>query len=97
MPIVNVRLMEGVLSKDEKKALLEGIRDAVVKVYGAPMRLFLHVVLEEVQSGDWFGAGSIITSDRVKLISPNVGRPRRVRGSRGARKRTAARPAKPRG
>ena len=76
MPIVTVKLMEGVLSNDQKQTLMKNLTDAVVKVYGPPMRLFMHVVLEEIKTGDWIAGGGVVTSERVKLISPNVGRTR---------------------
>jgi len=74
MPIVTVQMMEGVLSPAEKQKLLKGITDAVVDVYGAPMRLFMHVVIQEVRDGDWIAGGTTITADRVRKIAPNVGR-----------------------
>jgi len=86
MPIVTVKLMEGVLQEEQKKALMKGLADAVVKVYGAPMRLFMHVVLEEVRTGDWIAGGGIVTSERVMAISPNV-----RRADRGAKSRTTSR------
>lgn len=86
MPIVTVKLMEGVLQDEQKKALMKGLADAVVKVYGAPMRLFMHVVLEEVKTGDWIAGGGIVTSERVMAISPNV-----RRADRGAKSRAASR------
>ena len=92
MPIVTVKLMEGVLKDEQKKALMKGLADAVVKVYGAPMRLFMHVVLEEVKTGDWIAGGGIVTSERVMAISPNV-----RRANRGGKSRAASRkPARPR-
>ena len=84
MPIVNVKLMEGVLSDDQKKTLMKNLVDAVVKVYGAPMRLFMHVVLEEIKTGDWIAGGGVVTSERVRLISPNVRRGARNGPSRSA-------------
>jgi 4-oxalocrotonate tautomerase len=74
MPIVTVQLMEGVLSAEQKKALITNIVDAVTDVYGRPMRLFMNVVLEEVKNGDWFASGGVVTSERIRLISPNVRR-----------------------
>jgi 4-oxalocrotonate tautomerase len=86
MPIVTVKLMEGVLSNDQKQTLMKNLTDAVVKVYGPPMRLFMHVVLEEIKTGDWIAGGGVVTSERVRLISPNVGR------TRGGASRAAASP-----
>ena len=94
MPIVTVKLMEGVLADDQKKALMKGLADAVVKVYGPPMRLFMHVVLEEVKTGDWIAGGGIVTSERVKAISPNVRRAGRGRTSRAAARKRPARSRK---
>jgi 4-oxalocrotonate tautomerase len=86
VPIVNVKLMEGVLSDEQKKTLMKNLVDAVVKVYGPPMRLFMHVVLEEVKNGDWIAGGGVVTTERVELISPNV--------RRGARNASAGRKRK---
>ena len=74
MPIVTVQLMEGVLTKEQKKSLMDGITDAVTRVYGPPMRLFMHVVLEEIKAGDWIAAGNQITPERVRKIAPNTWR-----------------------
>ena len=91
MPIVTVKLMEGVLQDEQKKALMKGLADAVVKVYGAPMRLFMHVVLEEVKTGDWIAGGGIVTSERVMAISPNVRRANRGGKSRATSRKRPAR------
>jgi 4-oxalocrotonate tautomerase family enzyme len=74
MPIVTVQLMEGVLSAEQKKTMITNIVDAVTAVYGRPMRLFMNVVVEEIKNGDWFASGAVVTSDRIRVISPNVRR-----------------------
>src|SRR5687767_7545180 len=84
--------MEGVLSDDQKKTLMTNLVDAVVKVYGAPMRLFMHVVLEEIKTGDWIAGGGVVTSERVNVISPNVRRTAKA-GGRSAPEAPSARPA----
>ena len=85
MPIVTVQLMEGVLSDNQKQTLMKNLVDAVVKVYGPPMRLFMHVVLEEIKTGDWIAGGGVVTSERVGLISPNIRRGTRSAPSRSVR------------
>jgi 4-oxalocrotonate tautomerase len=74
MPIVTVQLMEGVLSAEQKKTLITNLVDAVTNVYGRPMRLFMNVVVEEIKNGDWFASGGVVTSERIRVISPNVRR-----------------------
>jgi 4-oxalocrotonate tautomerase len=98
MPIVNVQLMEGVLSADQKKTLITNIVDAVSDVYGRPMRLFMNVVVQEIKNGDWFASGGVVTSERIRLISPNV---RRTAGGKtatgsGRKRATPARATRPR-
>lgn len=91
MPIVTVQMMEGVLSAAQKKQLMKGITDAVVAVYGGPMRLFMNVVIQEIKDGDWIATGDVVTSARVRKISPNVW----ARGGAERPARAASRPAAP--
>jgi 4-oxalocrotonate tautomerase len=81
MPIVTVQLMEGVLSPEQKKTMITNIVDAVTAVYGRPMRLFMNVVVEEIKNGDWFASGAVVTSDRIRVISPNVRRSGQAKSS----------------
>ena len=87
MPIVTVQLMEGVLTKEQKRSLMDGITDAVTKVYGPPMRMFMHVVLEEIKGGDWIAAGNQITPERVRKIAPNTWRNPSARKTAASRTR----------
>ena len=38
MPYINCRVMEGVLSRDQKAELAAGITETFVSVYGEPIR-----------------------------------------------------------
>jgi len=96
MPIVTVQLMEGVLTNEQKRSLMDGIVDAVTKVYGPPMRLFMHVVLEEIKAGDWIASGNQITPERVRKISPSTWRNPTARQSSASPRRVASRGATPR-
>jgi 4-oxalocrotonate tautomerase len=53
MPFVNVKLIEGVFSKEQKAMLIEKLTEAMVAVEGERMRELTWVVLEEVKRGDW--------------------------------------------
>ncbi len=58
MPLVNVRLIEGVFNEDEKRAMIEKLTDAMVEIEGENMRQVTWVVIDEVKSGDWGLAGN---------------------------------------
>ena len=53
MPLVTVKLIEGVFDEEEKQQMIEKVTDAMVEVEGEGMRDVTWVVLEEVKSGDW--------------------------------------------
>ena len=64
MPMINVRLIEGVFDDSQKREMIEKLTDAMVEIEGENMRPVTWVVVEEVQSGDWgIGGGAVTTAD----------------------------------
>src|SRR6266545_6512439 len=53
MPLVNVKLIEGVFTDDQKQEIVEKLTEAMVKIEGENMRGVTWVVIDEVKSGDW--------------------------------------------
>ena len=72
MPLVNVRLIEGVFNDDEKRAMIEKLTDAMVEIEGENMRQVTWVVIDEVKSGDWGLGGQPLTTDAVKSLRDGV-------------------------
>ncbi len=72
MPFVNVKLIEGVFSPDQKKDIIDKITDAMVSIEGENMRGVTWVVLEEVNSGDWAIGGNALTTADVKALAAGV-------------------------
>lgn len=68
MPLVNVKLIKGVFSATQKKAMIKGITEAMVAVEGENLRKFVWVLVEEVNSGQWAMAGKPVTAADVKAI-----------------------------
>jgi 4-oxalocrotonate tautomerase len=66
MPFVNVKLIEGVFSQDQKAEMITKITEAMVDVEGEAMRPVTWVVLEEVNSGEWGIGGKGLTTQDVK-------------------------------
>ena len=66
MPIVDVKVVEGVLTSEQKQAITEGITDVFVDVVGAPVRPVTWVVIQDVASGQWTMGGDPVTTEGVK-------------------------------
>ena len=64
MPIINVKLVEGVFQTDQKRELISKLTDAVEGVYSG-LRDVTFVTIEEVKEGDWGIGGQSITASKV--------------------------------
>ena len=69
MPFVNVKLIEGVFTSDQKHAIVERLTDTMVEIEGEAMRGVTWVVVEEVSSGDWGIGGKCLTTADVKALA----------------------------
>jgi 4-oxalocrotonate tautomerase len=69
MPFVNVKVIEGVFTPDQKHAIVERLTDAMVAIEGEAMRGVTWVVVEEVASGDWGIGGTCLTTADVKALA----------------------------
>jgi len=69
MPFVNVKLVEGVFSPDQKKDMIAKLTETMVSIEGENMRPVTWVVIEEVTSGDWGIGGNALTTADVKALA----------------------------
>jgi 4-oxalocrotonate tautomerase len=69
MPLINVRLIEGVFTHDQKKQIITKLTDAMVAIEGENMRPVTSVVIDEVKSGDWAIGGKPLTTAEVKALA----------------------------
>ena len=69
MPLINVKLIEGVFSSDQKQEIIERLTDAMVSIEGENMRQVTWCVVEEVKSGDWGIAGNSLTTEHVHALA----------------------------
>ena len=72
MPLINVRLIEGVFNESEKQEMVEKLTDTMVEIEGENMRGVTWVVIDEVKSGDWGLGGQPLTTDAVKSLRHGV-------------------------
>jgi len=69
MPLINVKLIEGVFSDSQKTEIVEKLTDAMVTVEGENMRPFTWVVIEEVKSGYWGMGGKPLSTADVRAVA----------------------------
>ncbi|AQV96591.1 tautomerase family protein [Cupriavidus necator] len=69
MPLVNVKVIEGVFSAADKEKIITTLTEAMVSIEGENMRPVTWVVVEEVKSGDWGIAGNVLTTEKVKALA----------------------------
>jgi 4-oxalocrotonate tautomerase len=72
VPLINVTLIEGVFTDDEKQEMVEKLTDTMVEIEGENMRGVTWVVIDEVKSGDWGLGGQPLTTDAVKSLRDGV-------------------------
>jgi len=58
MPLIQVRVIKDVFSKEQKREIISKLTDAMVSIEGENMRKVTLCLVEEVESGDW---GSVAT------------------------------------
>jgi len=69
MPLINVKIIEGVFSTEQKTQIIRNLTNAMVEIEGEAMRSVTWTVIEEVKSGDWGIAGKPLTTTAVKQLA----------------------------
>jgi 4-oxalocrotonate tautomerase len=68
MPLINVKVIQGVFSASQKQELIGKLTDALVAIGGESLRSLTLVIVEEVSSGDWGVGGKPFTTEEVRAI-----------------------------
>ena len=69
MPLVNVKMIEGVFTPTQKQEMIRKLTDTMISIEGENMRSVTVVVLEEIKSGDWGVGGNPLTTNDVKALA----------------------------
>ncbi len=69
MPLITVKLIEGVFTPKQKQEMIRKLTDTMVTIEGENMRPVTIVVVEEVKSGDWGFGGKPLTTVDVKALA----------------------------
>jgi 4-oxalocrotonate tautomerase len=65
MPYINCRVMEGVLSDDQKAEIAEQITETFASVVGEPVRGLTWVLIDDMSSGQFTIGGRPVTTESV--------------------------------
>jgi 4-oxalocrotonate tautomerase len=69
MPLIQVKVIEGVFTEAQKREMVRTLTDAMVSIEGENMRPVTWVVVEEVKSGNWGIGGKPLTAADVKALA----------------------------
>lgn len=69
MPFINVKIIEGVFTPEQKHEIIRKLTDTMVGIEGENMRSVTSCVLEEVRSGDWGIGGQPMTTEDVLTLA----------------------------
>jgi len=69
MPFVNVKIIKGVFSPDQKQEMIRRITDVMADLEGEHMRPVTVVIIDEVKNGDWGMGGKAFSCADVKALA----------------------------
>jgi 4-oxalocrotonate tautomerase len=68
MPLIDIHVLEGVFSDEEKRRLIEETAKAFGTVAGKAMQDNTSVRVHEVKSGHWGGADGVWTTESARAL-----------------------------
>ncbi|MCQ4084686.1 tautomerase family protein [Streptomyces sp. RB6PN25] len=66
MPFIDIKVIAGAFTPEEKRRLVENVSEAVIAIEGEALRPFTHVVITETPSGEWAVGGEALTAQDVR-------------------------------
>jgi len=69
VPLIHVKLIEGVFTAPQKQEIIERLTDAMVAIEGEEMQSVTWCPVEGVASGDWGIGRQGLTADDVKALA----------------------------
>lgn len=69
MPLIDIQIIKGVFTPDQKREMIEKVTDTMVAIEGAAMRGVTWVRVLEVNSGEWGIGGKALTAEDVKALA----------------------------
>jgi 4-oxalocrotonate tautomerase len=69
MPLVDIHVIKGVFTPEQKSEMISKITDAMVSVEGENLRGVTWVKINEVEGGDWAIGGQILQAADVQKMA----------------------------
>lgn len=69
MPLIDIQLIKGVFTPEQKKTMISKVTEAMVAVEGETMREVTWVRVLEIESGQWAIGGKSLTADAVRAMA----------------------------
>jgi 4-oxalocrotonate tautomerase len=69
MPLIEVKMIEGVFNAAKKQEIVKKLTDAMVSIEGEALRPYTLVLLEEVRSNDWSVGGKQLSTSDVHALA----------------------------
>jgi 4-oxalocrotonate tautomerase len=69
MPLVDIQLIKGVFTPEQKRQMIQNVTEAMIAVEGEPMRPVTWVRVQEVESGNWAIGGNPLSAADVRAMA----------------------------
>ncbi|MEQ9241381.1 tautomerase family protein [Roseovarius indicus] len=69
MPLVDIHVIEGVFTPQQKQDMIEKVTDTMVSIEGEAMRQVTWVRIHDVPSGQWAIGGKALTTADVHALA----------------------------
>lgn len=69
MPLIQVRVIKDVFSKEQKRQIIGKLTDAMVSIEGESLRPVTWCMIEEVEQGDWGIGGNGLSAGDVQALA----------------------------
>jgi 4-oxalocrotonate tautomerase len=69
MPLIQIKAIEGVFTREQKQEVVRKLTDAMVAIEGEALRPYTVVLFEEISSGSWGVGGKTLETADVKALA----------------------------
>ena len=68
MPFIDIKVIQGAFTDEEKRELVERTSETVIEVGGEALRPYTISAITETPSGEWAVGGQPLTANDVKAV-----------------------------
>jgi 4-oxalocrotonate tautomerase len=69
LPLVDIQLIKGVFTPEQKLAMIATVTEAMVSIEGEALRAVTWVRVQEIESGEWSIGGTPMTAADVRAMA----------------------------